>query len=185
MRPASEGGFTLLEVMVALAILAASLVAISEVVGGALRNHVRARQLDMATLLARGKMVEVQADLELKGFKDFDESEDGNFEAEGHPEVRWKLEVRRPTVELGPEGVFRALSGKSVDELLPPPDEAPQLAALRGGMMAMFQPVLTRIGEQIKTTVREVRLTVSWEDGGKVESFDVTTHLVVPQGGEK
>ena len=41
-------GFTLLEVMVALAILAASLVAISEVAGGALRNHVRARHRVLA-----------------------------------------------------------------------------------------------------------------------------------------
>ncbi len=180
MTPRRPGrGFTLLEVMVALAILAASLVAISEVVGGALRNHVRARQLDVATLLARTKMVEAQAELERKGFRDFDDSSEGTFEEEGHPEVRWKLEVRRPTVELGPEGVFRALSGKSLDELLPPPDQAPQLAPVRASMSAMIQPLLTQIGEQIKKTVREVRLTVTWEEGRKTESFDVTTHLVV------
>jgi general secretion pathway protein I len=173
-------GFTLLEVMVALAILAGALAAVSEVVGGALRNHVRARQVDVATLLARGKMVEVEAQLERKGFRDFDESEEGTFEAEGHPEVRWKVDVLRPTVELGPQAVLAALTdGRTLEELLPPPDQAPQLAALQGTITATVQTVLTRIGEQLKASVREVRLTVSWEDGRTVESFDVTTHVVV------
>jgi general secretion pathway protein I len=180
------GGFTLLEVMVALAILAASLVAISEVVGGALRNHVRARQLDVATVLARGKMVELQAGFERKGFRDFDESEEGTFEAEGHPEVRWKVEVRRPTVGLGPEAVLAALSGgKTLQDLLPPPDQAPQLAPFQAILTASLQGLLTRIGEQVKKGVREVRLTVSWRGGATVESFDVLTHAVVLEPEER
>ncbi len=181
----SRRGFTLLEVMVALGILAASLVAISEVVGGALRNHVRARQLDVATLLARGKIVEAQGELERKGFKDFDEESEGTFEEEGHPEVRWKLRVQPPSVELGAEGVFRALSGKSIDELLPPPDEAPQLAPIRAMMEGSIKALLTQIGEQIKKTVREVRLTVSWQSGRSTESFDVVTHLIVATPEER
>ena len=60
-------GFTLLEVMVALAILATSLLALSDVVGGALRNHVRARDLELAALLARGKMAEVEGRTDAEG----------------------------------------------------------------------------------------------------------------------
>ena len=166
--------------MVALAILAASLVAISEVVGGALRNHVRARQLDVATILARGKMVEVQAQFERKGFRDFEESDEGTFEAEGHPEVRWKVETRRPTVELGPDAVLASLSGgKTLAELLPTAEQAPMLAPFQAMLTASIQGLLTQIGEQLKKGVREVRLTISWQGGAAVESFDVTTHLVV------
>jgi general secretion pathway protein I len=173
-------GFTLLEVMVAMAILAASLVAISEVVGGALRNHVRARQLDAATLLARTKMVEVQAEYERKGFRDFDDEEQGTFEEDGHPEVRWRLEVRRPSVDLGAEGVLAALTGgKTVADLLPPPDQAPQLAGIQDAIAAMLQTQLAAFGEQLKKSVREVRLTVAWQSGPAEESFDVVTHLVV------
>jgi general secretion pathway protein I len=173
-------GFTLLEVMVALAILAGSLVAISEVVGGALRNHVRARQLDVATLLARAKMVEVEADLEREGFRDFDESDEGTFEGEGHPEIRWKLDVLRPSVELGPEAVLAALSGgRRLEELLPTPEQAPQLAPFQAVLTATIQTVLTRIGEDLKKGLREVRLTVSWADGRTEESFEVVTHVAV------
>ncbi len=167
-------GFTLLEVMVALAILAGSLVAISEVVSGALRNHVRARQLEMATLLARGKMAELEDRFDAKGFGDFDQSEEGSFEDDGHPEVRWKMEVLTPTVELGPEAVLGALTGsaKGLEDFMPP-ESGPAQAA----MQAMLQATLTRIGEQVKKGVREVRLTVSWRDGGPEESFTVVTYV--------
>ena len=182
-RPA---GFTLLEVMVALGILAASLLAISEVVGGALRNQERARQLGIATVLARGKMVEVVAYYERKGFKDFDEGEDGTFDDQGHPEVRWKVEVKKPTIDLGPDAVLAALSGgKKLEDLMPPPDQAPALAPFAAMLKASLQGLLTRVGEQVKKSAREVRLTVSWKGGGAaVESFDVVTHMVVLQPEE-
>jgi general secretion pathway protein I len=171
--------------MVALAILAASLVAISEVAGGALRNHVRARELDVATALARTKMVEVQAQYERKGFRDFDENDEGNFDAEGHPEVRWKVDVRRPNVGLGPDAVLQALTGKTLQELMPPPDQAPQLGPMQAMIQPMLQNMLTQVGEQLKKSVREVRLTVSWPSGASTESFDVVTHLVVLEAEEK
>lgn len=185
-RRAAPRGFTLLEVMVALAILAASMVVVSDVVGGALRNHVRAHDLEVATQLARAKMVEVQAQLERKGFRDFDESDDGTFEAEGHPEVRWKLQVRLPAVGTGADGVLAALTGgKTLQDLMPSPDQAPQLAPYQALLQGSLQALLLRIGEQLKKGVREVRLTVSWPSGGATESFDVVTDLVVLEAEEK
>jgi general secretion pathway protein I len=178
-------GFTLLEVMVALAILAGSLVVVSEVVGGALRNHLRARQLDVATQLARAKMVQLQAQYERKGFRDFDESDEGTFDDDGHPEIRWKVEVRKPALELGAEAALASLTGgKKLQELLPPPDQAPQLAPFQALLGAQMNAQLQRISEQLKKTAREVRLVVSWQSGTGVESFDVITHLVVTQPEE-
>ena len=72
----------------------------------------RARQLEVATLLARGKMVELEAEYERKGFRDFDESEEGTFEDGGPP--GGPLEAGgapRRTVELGPRTCSRALTG--------------------------------------------------------------------------
>jgi general secretion pathway protein I len=179
-------GFTLLEVMVALALLAGALLAVSDVVGGALRNQARARQLGVATMLARGKMVALQAQYERKGFRDFDESEEGTFEDEGHKEIHWKVDVRRPTLDLGPEAALASLTGgKKLDELLPSPKEAPQLAPFQAILTATIQAQLTKISEQLKKSVREVRLTVSWQDGARQESFDVVTQLVVTEPEEK
>ena len=45
------GGFTLLEVLIALTVLAGSLLAISDLAGNAIRNYAYARDLSVATLL--------------------------------------------------------------------------------------------------------------------------------------
>jgi general secretion pathway protein I len=190
-----DRGFTLLEVMVALAVLALAMVALSDAVGGALRNHVRARQLDVATLLARMKLNELTARFEEEGFRDADQSEDGDFEDDGHPEISWKMETVVPSVDLGAEGVVKALTGVEggVAGLLgmaggaSPGAEAsaggptPVAATnpMAGAAQALLQQQLVTLGEQIKKGVREVRLTVSWKDGAQEESFTVVTHLVV------
>lgn len=188
--PRRPPGFTLLEVMVALAILSMGLMALSDVVGGALRNHVRASQLDVATLLARGKMAELEDRFELKGFRDFDQTEEGTFEKEGHPEIRWAMQVIRPKVELGPERILAMLTGgagegagKGFEELLgqlsQKPGEPRTVTPGSAATATALQAQLTTLGEQIKKGVRELRLTVSVPDGKRETSFTVVTHLVV------
>ncbi len=178
------GGFTLLEVMVALGILAGALLTISEVVSGALRNHVRARQIEVATLLARGKMAALEDEFDAKGFRDFDQSDEGSFENEGHPEIRWKLDVTKPSLDLGPDAVLKGLTGKDLQDLMSGGGEKAQLPVAAAAMMAPLQMALTQVGEQMKKGAREVRLTVSWKDGAVEESFAVVTHLVVLQPTE-
>ena len=177
-------GFTLLEVMVALAILAGALVALSEVVAGALRNEVRARNLQVATLLARGKMAQLEDRYEWKGLPASDASEEGTFDDEGHPEVAWKVEVAAPPGTVDGDSVLRAVTGTDLKGLLPPPDQAPQLAPFAGAITAILQPTLQRLGAGIKKGLREVRLTVSWKENGREESFEVKTHLLVLNPGE-
>jgi general secretion pathway protein I len=197
-----DRAFTLLEVMVALAVLALALSAASDVVGGALRNHVRARQLEVATMLARGRLAEAEARYEEEGFRDSDQSEAGTFEDEGHPEVTWKLEVIRPQVELGADDVLRALTGieggvaglLGLDAKGQPLGGAPAGGAsaptvsLAGTPMAaaalgLIQQQLVSLGEQLKAGLRELRLTVAWKDGAVGESFTVVTHQMVLRTG--
>ena len=178
-------GFTLLEVMVALAILAGALLTIGEIVSASLRNEVRAQKLDVATLLARGKMVAVEEEYERTGFKDFDDAKDGDFEEEGHREVKWRLEVIRPQVDLSSQKILEQLVGTSdIQSLIPGTPGAngvttldPRLALLP----ALLDAQLVQFGEILKSSFREVRLTVAWPDGGREESFAVVTHLVVLQ----
>jgi general secretion pathway protein I len=196
--PRLRRGFTLLEVMVALAVLALALTAVSDVVGASLHNHVRAHQLDVATMLARGRLAEAEATFEEEGFRDFDQTEAGTFEDEGHPEVTWKLEAIRPSLELGPDAVLKALTGidGGVAGLLGldakaqgqgggsagatgGPTTSLAGSPLAGSAVALIQQQLTGLGEQIKSGVREVRLTVGWKDGSATESFTLVTHLVV------
>jgi len=185
-------GFTLLEVMVAMSILAMSLVAAFDVVGGALRNHERTRHLELATMLARGKLAEVEARFEEDGFRDFDETDEGTFDEEGHPEVTWAVKTVKPTMDLGAEGVVKALTGADggLEGLLGMTQgaagqgggggaQAAGVSPLAGAALAAIQAQLVALGEEIKKGVREVRLTVAWKEGASEESFTVVTHLVV------
>lgn len=72
-------GFTLLEVMIALAILSLAAVAFLKSQGGSIRLIDEARQISMATLLAKEKM----AELESKGF-----AEPGKNSGEGREEFK-------------------------------------------------------------------------------------------------
>ena len=81
----TQRGATLLEVMVALGILATSYVALLQVHGGAIRLSAYSRQVTIATFLARDKMEEITTKLDKEGFPDMDESEEGDFEEEGFP----------------------------------------------------------------------------------------------------
>jgi general secretion pathway protein I len=189
-RRRAARAFTLLEVMIALAILAGALLALSDVVGGALRNHVRAQRLEVATLLARGKMVELEEGFERTGFRDFDQTEEGTFEEEGHADVRWKAEVVKPEVDLSADRILALLTGGGdLASLFPgaPGSSASdgQVVDPRAGAVAaLVQTQLTAFGEVVKKGVREVRLTVSWDDGGTERAFTVVAHLVVLQPKE-
>lgn len=187
MRPARA--FTLLEVMVALAVLSMGLLAVADLSGTALRGHGYTRDLSAATLLARGKLAEMEEKYEDQGFKDFDESEEGDFADEGYPAFKWRLEAKKPDSALGPDQLLAVLLGQAgadassqelLARLLGTGGTGGQPAAAPGGALGgVLQAQLTAFGEALKKSLRQVTLTVAWRDGGVRHEFGVTTHLVV------
>ncbi|HYV65609.1 MAG TPA: prepilin-type N-terminal cleavage/methylation domain-containing protein, partial [Myxococcales bacterium] len=95
-------GFTLLEVMISLAILAVSLVAISGLNGGAVAMEAYSRRATEATLLLRAKMNDLEDQLHKDGFSDFDDDKRGTFEEEGAPDYAWRAEILKPDVQIDP-----------------------------------------------------------------------------------
>lgn len=76
-RRRSQTGFSLLEVMVAIAILGLGLTAILSAQAGAFSAAKHARSLSLATGLARCKMLEVEEKLTKDGFPELDENDSG------------------------------------------------------------------------------------------------------------
>jgi general secretion pathway protein I len=122
-------GFTLLEVVVAMAILALALLAIFDLNAGAVASHAYAKRLTIATMLARSKMTDIEQDLYDKGFDNDDREITGDFRAEGWEAYTWKAQILAPrTTELSPDKLLEALFN------LPPGTSGTQgLAALLGG----------------------------------------------------
>jgi general secretion pathway protein I len=198
-------GFTLLEVMISLAILAVALVAISDLNGGAVAMHAYGRRATEATLLLRGKMLDVEDDLQKKGFSDFDDEQHGTFDDEGAPGYAWSAEILKPDVQLDPAQLLNMLgvggkdSGNSSSKAGSISSAAGALAQSLGGAQGALQGLqgggaASLLGgplggilqgqaktfiETLKKSVREVRLTVSWEEGKPGQNVSASQIVVI------
>ena len=97
-------GFTLLEVMVAMAIMAMGFSVLSEAHGRAALATIDARNVTMGTILARGKMLDVEFELKKDGFGDYDKVIEGDFSKEGQPEYKWIATARKIEIPVGKMG---------------------------------------------------------------------------------
>jgi general secretion pathway protein I len=200
-------GFTLLETMVALAILALSLVAIFNLNSGAISMHAYSKKLTVASLLARSKMTDLEQELYDKGFSNDDDEKSGDFSDEGWSSFKWRAKIIAPRTQgVSPDQILGAIfnlpigSGSSQDPMgalgklfggsstaagasITPPGSGslPPGAQPQSGLGAMgglLQTQFTQMVDQITKAVREVNLTVTWKDGKQVESMDVVTHVL-------
>jgi prepilin-type N-terminal cleavage/methylation domain-containing protein len=153
-------GFTLLEALIAIAILAGLMTAIFGVQASAIQGVRYARDLQVAALLARAKMLEIEWKLKKNGFTISDMAMEGDFSDAEAERFSWRAEIRRVKPEAFEQVALGAGGGS----------ENPLVAA--------FAPAIKMIGQQLADQVREVRLWVRWKDGVYDESFDVVTHIV-------
>ena len=87
MKQNKANGFTLMEVMIAMAVLAIALVAVFQLQSQSISMSTDSRFMTTAALLAQSKMVEVEAGSTLTNHK-----EDGDFGPD-YPQYTWYLEV--------------------------------------------------------------------------------------------
>ncbi len=189
-------GFTLLEVMISLSILAVALVAISDLNGGAVAMHAYGRRATEATLLLKGKMLDIEDELQKNGFSDFSDEKHGIFEDEGAPAYSWSAEILKPDVQLDPAQLMGMLgvggdnkqqqkgglagAASALAQQLgggAPPGGA---SSMMGGPLAgVLQGQAKTFIEQLKKSVREVRLTVSWKDGSSERNVSASQMIVI------
>ncbi|WP_224369478.1 prepilin-type N-terminal cleavage/methylation domain-containing protein [Hyalangium versicolor] len=191
-------GFTLLETVVALAILALALMAIFDLNSGAVANHVYTKHLTVASLLARSKMTDLEQKLYDDGFSTDDDEESGDFSDEGWPNFKWKAKIIAPKTDgVSPDQLIGAIfnlpigdtggdmgglsalfGGGGGDSKSGSGGPTTAAAGGMGGMAAMAQPMFKQMIDQLTQSVREVHLTVTWKEGKQVESMDIVTHVV-------
>jgi len=189
-------GFTLLEVMVAVAILGLGLTAILSAQAGTFSMSAQARNMSMATSLARCKMGEIEEKVHRDGnFQELEEAETGPCcEGDETPNIRcsWKIEkLELPQPDYGSLDLDTGLDpgkssmpgGLSFDGGLPLPggDEeggGPDVGGMMSMVAQMAYPDLKTIYE---SSARRVTVTVTWTQGSRDYSFDVVQWLSKPQ----
>ncbi|MCK6509818.1 prepilin-type N-terminal cleavage/methylation domain-containing protein [Myxococcota bacterium] len=191
-----QAGFSLLEVMIAVAILSMGMMVILDSQGGSSLMTVYARDLTSATQLARARMAELIQEIE-DGRTNFGLSKssckDGDFEKEGKEFRRftWRYCIKR--VEFATPNDIPGLGGSPDDD---PEAKAKQASSLMGslgvpmqnadpsgiaGMLGpfsgMIQSQMKVIFEQLQEALRELEVVVKWQDGKQNQDVRVVTHF--------
>jgi len=197
-------GFTLLEMMVAIGILAISYVTLMQAQAGAIRMSTYGKQLTVATFLAQAKLEEVEEKLTREGFPDMDDTDDGTFEEQGFPSFRWQLEVNKVELPIGEVlnqllsnmggeddegggagGLLGGLGGLDAASAGKLGELGGGLPGAGGGMSGLLNPEMLSgsvemLSTMLEQALREVSVTVRFGEGD--DQVSLTTHLVmVPQ----
>jgi prepilin-type N-terminal cleavage/methylation domain-containing protein len=169
-----EAGFSLLEVMVSIAILAMSLVILSRIVTGNVVAANHARMTTAATFLARSRISMMEQSLLEYGFAEMDGEDNGTFAEEGFPKFRWYANVER--IELPANAAQKVQDSANKLTLSNNPME--MLSGFMGGFMAtLMDPI--RLG--LQESVRKLTVRVMWDEPGKPQqSFEVVAFLTDP-----
>ncbi|MBT8463102.1 MAG: prepilin-type N-terminal cleavage/methylation domain-containing protein [Myxococcales bacterium] len=193
----TRDGFTLLEVMIAVAILGLSLTAIFSSEVGAANIAARARRQNVAVTLARCKMGEIEEVIGIEGLPALEKKDTDSCcehaPVEGY-ECEWIVErIILPEFgagddeseedEGGDETTPKEIVNAAVDEVTESGGPTEQVIAGGAGNLAMLAlqigfPILKPFLEE---QVRRATVTVRWTEGSKQRGFDVTQYLVSAQ----
>lgn len=194
--------FTLLEVVIALAILSVSLFVLVDSQASAVLMTIDSQKILTGTYLAQEKMAEAMLRLEEEGFRDGDIDEEGDFEDLGNEEngmqsgpdfgdsfegYQWAYTIREVDIQVGDIGQAAnelesaGYGGASSEEASG--SEAPET---RDALDAGIQPDM--ISDYLRPYIREVRVLVWWSedepdmDEGCEDCIELVSHVVNPSG---
>jgi len=190
-----RAGFTLLEVTIAMAILALQLFVLMSVQSKAGIKTYVADRYATATFLAREKGTEVSLLLEREGFGDSDLEENGDFEdfgldeddlddyADAFVEYRWAYTVRE--VSMGLAGDMASMAGDLAGTgYWGEETESSDMSTADTPGLSDLGVDGDMIGEMLSPYMRELRVRVWWEDIEKdgYDPVEFVTHVINPSG---
>lgn len=205
-RLARHAGFTLIEIMIALAILAIAMTVMVETQGGAVQATLESERYLIATQLAQEKMSEIQFRLEKEGFSQSDMNEEGDFVDYGATfgdvemdleEYKWAYTVRSVDFALG--DVTSAMGELQSAGAMPSSDASSSSgsgSSFGGDASASSNPMdmasmlpTDQLSDMLSPYLREVRIVVWWgtdddfsQEGGCTSCVELVTHVVNPSG---
>ena len=160
----SESGFTLLEVLIAMAIMLVAFASILMVQSTAINSSMKTKQMTIVGMLAKGQMVEAERKIEGKTFDEVSKEENGTF-PEPYQDYKWVKEIKEielPQITGGGGGAKAGGDSKGDAEGSDPSTE-----------------MLTKLVTQfLSKSMREVTVTISWKRGSGEQKFSLTTYWV-------
>lgn len=148
-------GFTLIETLIAMVLLAGALIVLGNAWSGSLNAIRKSRSLTTLSLLLQRKMTEYEIKYKDKSGGEIPEGEEGDFGEDFGP-YKWKMETRK----------------------LEMPDMSAALTARTGGATETEIMIVKQLQEMIEKSVKELKVTVLWSTNEKVQEYSLTTYLI-------
>ena len=180
----SKRGFTLLELMIAVFVLAMGVSILLGTESTSMRLMGYSNNLSMVNLLTRAKMqdleYEVAIDLEKNGPKDELSYEDsGDFGEEGYEDIRWFSLIQ--SIEIGDDASNNFVEDVSAQLYGDGGDES---GSLSGNLaitqfLPMMVSLMPQVLNQLGSRIRKITLTTTWDYLGMEQSLTVSQYVVV------
>ncbi|MEM1347066.1 MAG: type II secretion system protein [Myxococcota bacterium] len=172
-----RAGFTLLEVLVALAVMATAMTVLVGTMANSNQQAVFANEVTTASMLAKSKMIDIEYQMLREGFTNTNRRLSGSFREEGYPNMRWEATIE--PVEIPPE-VRDDLLAKINAQLFGgvEGDGALQGNAAFSSMLPMLIGQLPEMINRIGQKVRRVELIVSFPYGTDRYPISVIQYIV-------
>lgn len=158
MGKSANSGFTLLEVLIALAIMTVMLTSIFLIQQSSIEATIRAQQMNTVAMLAKNLMIDTELAFQEKAFADLKEEEKGQFPAP-HQDYTWERKIKEiefPNLGMGAGG------GEEGSEGANPQSE-------------MLSKLVSNF---LSKSIREISVTISWRKGSGTQNYAVATYWV-------
>jgi general secretion pathway protein I len=168
-RLAQQEGFTLLEVIIAVAIMVLAFASIIAVESNSISATTRAKEMNMVAMLARNQMVDLEYKIEGKTFDEVKKEDGGTFEAP-YEKFRWKTTVK--------EIKFPSLGGGGGDAKGGTASGSGGAAAGGDPNAAYAEQITKMVTDYFTKAVREISVTIYWKRGSGEVNFNLSTYWV-------
>ena len=198
-----QSAFSLLELLVAMSILAFALVALLGHQGVSIQMSDYSNKMSQAIFLAESKLLDIENDVLTDSIDAYDNCQEGNFKSEGLKKFKWKactfkLEVAEGASEMITErfmSIFTGLgaglgeggsgaSDASKSSSTPTPNSSAMGSGAMGmgggnpmeqamGQVAMATGMIPSFLQQLQDQIRKVKLEITWKDSTQERKFVV------------
>lgn len=182
-KASSRRGYTLLEVLIALSILATGMTALAGSIGASSRQALFSYDLTTATQLARSKMIDMEYEVIKEQFPNRELRYSGTFEDDAYKAFTWEATIEQ--VEI-PDEAREELLGKINQQLFGSGDAQ---GALQGNaafssalplLVSQVPNIINRVGQKI----RRITIRVEFPYGRSTHPVVLEQYVVDQSNGQ-
>jgi general secretion pathway protein I len=157
----TKKGFTLVEVLVAMLILAGAILALSQSWTGSIFGFRKTQNVQQIVGLLKKKTTELEIKYKRLAFESIPEEESGDFGSD-YPEYTWKASAKK----------------------LEFPDLSQSLIGKDGGASDMMLSVIKQMTEFFSNSTKELKVSILWKTPKSTLEYSVTTYITIrPEKG--